>query len=171
MADNKEDLVCPICGNTMTKILMADVNTNVDICLDGCGGILFDNRELEKFDEQHENITEILEAIKNKTFEEVDTQKALECPVCGNAMIKMGSDTVGIQLDVCGLCGAKYLNNNELQAIRVGEKTTIDASVMELFEQAHLKYIEEIDLPESKWKISKFNKAFMNVVEKIVFKL
>ena len=32
----------------MEKIFISDANINVDICLNGCGGILFDNRELEK---------------------------------------------------------------------------------------------------------------------------
>ena len=59
MADNKEIIKCPACGEDMVKVLIPDLNIYVDICLNGCGGMLFDNRELEKFDEPHENIDDI----------------------------------------------------------------------------------------------------------------
>ena len=68
MSDNKEVITCPACGNYMQKIFMPEAGVNIDICLDGCGGILFDNREFQKFDEPHEKIDEILAAIKDKTF-------------------------------------------------------------------------------------------------------
>lgn len=77
MADNKEIIKCPACGEDMVKVLIPDLNIYVDICLNGCGGMLFDNRELEKFDEPHENIDDILTAIKEKSFKEVDIKKTL----------------------------------------------------------------------------------------------
>ena len=91
MADTKELLTCPACGKNMTKIYMAEQKINVDICLDGCGGILFDNRELEKVDEAHENATEILKALENKTFRPSNRAESLECPLCGAIMSKMGA--------------------------------------------------------------------------------
>ena len=68
MADTQKIMKCPACGKEMKKIHMDEAGVMVDICLDGCGGMVFDNRELNKFDEAHENIDEILAAIKNKEF-------------------------------------------------------------------------------------------------------
>ena len=68
MRDTKEILTCPACGKKMHKVFIKETGFNLDICLDGCGGILFDNREFKYFDEQHENISEILEAIADKEF-------------------------------------------------------------------------------------------------------
>lgn len=55
---------------------------NIDVCLDGCGGIFFDNREFRQFDEKAENIDEILKEIEGKEFEKVDESLTRTCPVC-----------------------------------------------------------------------------------------
>ena len=46
--DSKEEIYCPLCGKKIHKFLLSNVNANVDVCLDGCGGIFFDGRELKK---------------------------------------------------------------------------------------------------------------------------
>ncbi len=124
MADNKIYLECPACGKQMAKIYMAEAGVNVDICLDGCGGIFFDNRELEKFDESHEKIDEILAAIEGKHFEPAEDKEIRLCPVCEVQMSKMGAANGEIQIDVCNHCGAKFLDNGELQKIREAETAT-----------------------------------------------
>ena len=118
MTDTKEIINCPACGCEMKKVFIEQAGINVDICVDGCGGILFDNRELEKFDETHENADEIFEQIKDKTFKEVDESKIRICPICGINMAKMGAVDGDINIDVCHVCGAKFLDRNELSSIR-----------------------------------------------------
>ncbi len=139
MADTQEqDLMCPACGKTMKKIFMAEAGINIDICLDGCGGIYFDNRELNRFDESHEKIDEILEAIKGREFKKVDKTQIRECPVCHIPMVKMGSGAGGVEIDVCNTCGGKFLDNNELQIIRgsaddTGMNEWLDALCEEMY--------------------------------------
>ena len=118
MADNKNDIICPACGMTMKKVYVSEANVNVDICTDGCGGIYFDNRELKKFDESHENADEILAAIKGKQFKEVDEECTRECPICHVPMVKMGSGKGDVVIDVCNTCGGKFLDNKEIEIIR-----------------------------------------------------
>jgi Zn-finger nucleic acid-binding protein len=144
MADNKELLTCPACGNEMKKIYLEGKSINIDICLDGCGGILFDNRELEKCDEAHENVTEILEAISNKTFIKVDESAQKECPVCGAIMMKMGAGSGNVQLDCCAHCGAKYLDNGELQRMRNGQKDIVPSELITAMDLAIDNHIENI---------------------------
>lgn len=146
MADNKELLICPACGKEMTKIYLEGNSINVDVCLDGCGGILFDNRELEKCDEAHENAKEILEAIENKTFIEVDESAQRVCPVCGVNMMKMGAGSGNVQLDCCAACGAKFLDNGELQRMRTGNKNDIPQTILETIDLAIEGHIENITL-------------------------
>jgi Zn-finger nucleic acid-binding protein len=169
MADNKELLTCPACGNEMKKIYLEGKSINIDICLDGCGGILFDNRELEKFDDEHENIDEILNSITGKTFAEVDTKKALDCPVCGNVMLKMGADDGKVEIDCCGLCGAKFLNNGELQAIRTKEESAIDPKVHECIDVVLEQVLDYYDSKSPNWKTTKAYKGFKNVIQKMVY--
>jgi len=118
MADNTKEIICPACGKQMKKIYVSDAKVNVDVCTEGCGGIYFDNRELEKFDETHENADEIFAAIKGKKFEAVDEDKIRKCPVCHTPMVKMGSGKGKVVIDVCNTCGGKFLDNKEIEIIR-----------------------------------------------------
>ena len=170
MADTKETIFCPTCGKKMVKIFMQDVAINVDVCLDGCGGILFDNRELEKCDEAHENASEVLEAIEGKEFEEVDTSKSIECPVCGAVMMKMGAGSGNVELDNCGLCGAKFLNNGELQKIRNGEKDTVNDQVLEMLDIALEQHIDNVTYGLKPKKSSPRRQFVEDLVRKIMFK-
>ncbi len=124
MTDNKNDILCPACGKPMTKLNMSEAGVDIDICLDGCGGIYFDNRELEKFDEAHENIDEIIQAIKNKHFNSVDDKKIRTCPVCDSNMSKFGAANGEVEIDVCNNCGGKFLDNGELNKIREAIETS-----------------------------------------------
>ena len=50
---------CPACKRVLEQLTVGDVT--VDACRGGCGGIWFDNLELEKFDEPHEAAGEVLQ--------------------------------------------------------------------------------------------------------------
>lgn len=120
MSDNKQTINCPACGKEMVKVFDKEKGLNIDICLNGCGGIFFDNRELEKFDVAHENADEILNAIKGKEFAKVDESDVRVCPICNIPMVKMGSGRGGVEIDVCNNCGAKFSDNGELEIVRKG---------------------------------------------------
>lgn len=143
MSDNKLTINCPACGKEMVKVFDENNGINIDICLNGCGGMLFDNREFEKFDEAHENADEILNAIKDKVFEKVDDSKIRICPICKVPMVKMGAGNGGVEIDVCNTCGAKFLDNGELEKVRQGgtpDMARVD-SMIELLYQEDLKNI------------------------------
>ena len=124
MSDTSKELKCPACQKQMTKVFVPKEGVNIDICLDGCGGMFFDTRELKYFDEQDEKIDEILKAIENKTFEPVDQSNYRSCPACGARMVKnFSSAKHSIQVDECYSCGGKFLDAGELQAFR-GEYAT-----------------------------------------------
>ncbi len=126
MADTLENVNCPACGKLMHKIFIKNRNIFLDVCIDGCGGILFNNREFQMFDEQHEDAKEVFDALKGKTFDVVDETELRVCPVCGANMVKnYSSIKKKIQVDDCYTCGAKFLDNNELNKIR--EEYTTDA--------------------------------------------
>ena len=57
MTDNLKKIKCPACGEEMVKIYMPQQGVNLDVCINGCGGIYFDNREFAKFDEESEDIS------------------------------------------------------------------------------------------------------------------
>ena len=119
MEDNLEIIKCPQCGKEMKKVFFSEQGINLDVCVDGCGGIYFDNREFSKFDEKAEDITPLEQVFAGKTYEEINSDKQLECPVCGANMVKNHSSAKQeIQVDDCYNCGGKFLNHNELEKIR-----------------------------------------------------
>lgn len=129
MADTFKIIKCPACQKKMHKIFIPQHGINLDICLDGCGGIYFDNREFKYFDEQHENIDRITEVLKDKTFIKVDESLPRVCPVCGAKMVKnFSSIKREIQIDDCYSCGGKFLDNGELIKFREEYKTQEDRS-------------------------------------------
>ncbi len=129
MADNFKTLKCPACQKEMTKVFVPSEGVNVDICLDGCGGVYFDNREFKYFDEQHEDIDEITKSIEGKEFVKVDESLPRTCPVCGARMVKnFASVKKEIQVDECYACGGKFLDHGELEKIRAQYATEAERS-------------------------------------------
>lgn len=128
MADNMLENACPACGKTMAKVFMKEQNVYLDVCLDGCGGIFFDNREFEKFDEEHEDITPLVEAYKDKNFTQIEqTEGQKTCPVCKHKMVKnFSSAHKKIEFDECYICGGRFLDYSELEKIRAEYTTEED---------------------------------------------
>lgn len=143
MADNNQTLLCPACQKTMKKIFMPKQGFHLDVCLDGCGGIYFDNREFKYFDEQHENMDALIEAIEGKEFEKVDRNLIRKCPACGSDMVKNYSSVrKEIQIDECYFCGGKFLDNGELSKIREEYATEADRSA-DFLKEAYKIFMED----------------------------
>lgn len=124
MADNQKIINCPACGKRMEKIFMPEQGVNLDVCIQGCGGIYFDNREFQQFDERHENIDALIDALKDKSFTLVDESEQRTCPVCGAKMVKNFSSIKNeVQIDECYSCGGKFLDHGELLKIRAEYET------------------------------------------------
>lgn len=129
MVNTLHTIKCPACQHDMVKIFVPRTGIHVDVCVDGCGGIYFDNREFKQFDEPHEDISEIEKALEGKEFIRVDESLPRSCPVCGAMMVKNYSSVKKeVQVDECYSCGGKFLDNGELQKIRAEYKTEADRS-------------------------------------------
>lgn len=119
MADSKEILTCPACGEKMEKVFIERSNCNIDVCTNGCGGIFFDNREFKNFDEKTEAIDEIKKTLEGKNFKPMDKTYKRICPACGMKMVKNSTSIKGeIIIDECYSCGGKFLDYKELDKIR-----------------------------------------------------
>ena len=129
MADTKEIIICPACGKTMKKIYIPEENINIDICLDGCGGIFFDNREFDKFNESNEDISKIINSYEDKQYTPVNEDLQRVCPACGMKMVQNTTKVGGsVVIDECYGCGAKFLDHNELMKIRAEYPTDKERS-------------------------------------------
>lgn len=119
MHDSIKPLRCPACQNFMSKIFVKSAGANIDICTEGCGGMWFDNREINHFNAPSKDIGDILEVLNSKVFVKKGELGHIYCPSCGTKMIKTFSSVKKeIQIDECCSCGGKFLEHGELQAIR-----------------------------------------------------
>jgi uncharacterized protein len=148
MSDTLKEIECPACKKMMKKVFIPEDNINIDICINGCGGMFFDNRELKKFDEKSESIDEILNTISGKTFEKVNQDNIRICPVCGSKMVKnYTSIKKQIQIDECYACGGKFLDAGELQTLRTEYDTEAErgADVVKLINVTVGPVIQEMN--------------------------
>ena len=167
MADSIEIMQCPACGKDMKKVYISHASCNIDICVNGCGGIFFDNRELKKIDENSENIDEIINELSGKTFSKVDESTTRICPCCGGQMVKNYSSILqNIQVDECNICGGKFLDNGELFKIRE-EYETEEQRVEDFLKKISPNSFD--DLPSSHPSPVKklFDQVIMSRVKKI----
>lgn len=137
--DTLDTIICPACGKKMEKIFIKTEGINIDICTNGCGGIFFDNREFDKFNEEHEDITAIENALKNKTFQQIAENIERICPACGATMVKNTTKSGGeVQIDDCYICGGKFLDYGELEKIRkeyINDKARKDDAIKYLYQK------------------------------------
>lgn len=116
MTDTLKNINCPACGCEMTKVFIADKAINVDVCSNGCGGIYFDNQEIQEFNEENADLSEITDLVRGKNFPPADNSKVRICPSCGTKMAK--TFVFGIQIDTCYNCGGIFLDNGAFELVR-----------------------------------------------------
>jgi hypothetical protein len=126
---------CPACGNQLEAVTVE--NLTVDVCRTGCGGIWFDNFELDKVDEPHETLGE-KERDPQVT---VDSEAKRPCPKCGDVIMLRHFFNVKqqVEIDECPKCAGFWLDYGELAAIR--EQFT-SAEERQAAEQAYMKQFD-----------------------------
>ena len=108
---------CPACASPLTTLNVEGLA--VDECRDGCGGIWFDNFELNRVDEAHERLGEALAALEFDPNAVVLREKR-PCPKCaGITMLQHKfSREKPVTVDECPNCGGVWLDGGELAEIR-----------------------------------------------------
>ncbi len=125
MSDNYQTIRCPACGNKMKKVFIPSAGVNVDICVDGCGGIYFDRKEIQHFQKGNDNsYNEIKKELSGKIFTPVNQNETRVCPVCAAKMVKTKIQGLNVEIDTCYSCGGIFLDNGELELIRESMKKT-----------------------------------------------
>jgi Zn-finger nucleic acid-binding protein len=111
-------MICPACGHAMTQRTAG--HTTVDVCAGGCGGIWFDNFELQRLDNPADPGAESLMNIPINPAVHVDSQMKRHCPRCHDQIMRRRffSRKRAIQIDECPACAGVWLDAGELAGIR-----------------------------------------------------
>lgn len=116
MKDNIKKIVCPACGKEMEKVYIDKAGFFLDVCLDGCGGIWFDNMELNKLSRFDDILPEISKIYGGREFKDSYTKRKRLCPLCKRLMIQNYENfSRKVLIDQCYTCGGKFLDYGELE--------------------------------------------------------
>jgi uncharacterized protein len=109
---------CPACGNHLRSVQAG--NVMVDVCLSGCGGIWFDNFELQKLENPREVAGEMLIKLKKREDLNIDYAQRRKCPRCADVIMMRHfySPLRTVEVDECPGCGGFWLDAGELALIR-----------------------------------------------------
>ena len=109
---------CPACEHELSEVNVGDIK--LDVCQGGCGGLWFDNFELQKVDESHEHTGEKLLDIKRNPDVRIDNEMKRQCPRCSDIKMMRHFFTVKqkVTIDECAQCGGVWLDVGELAMIR-----------------------------------------------------
>ena len=140
MEDSLETLICPACGSELTKVFIPDKGINIDVCAQGCGGMYFDNKEIQEFSGENEDLSDIKKLLADKNFMPVDETAKRICPSCGTPMAK--TNALGIQIDTCYKCGGIFLDNGEFEHVRKKFKKREKIQTVELNQNSDIKLQE-----------------------------
>lgn len=117
---------CPACPHELKEVPAGEVL--VDICDGGCGGIWFDNRELQRMDDGDEPLDATLLSIGIDMSVSVDHAERRNCPRCKTVVMMRHfySDKHQVEVDSCAGCGGYWLDAGEFEAIRGQYETEPD---------------------------------------------
>jgi Zn-finger nucleic acid-binding protein len=136
-------LTCPACKNKL-QILESE-GVQVDACVGHCGGVWFDNRELQQVDESFEHAGEAFMHIARDPDLKPDMKSKRHCPVCLDIVMMRHFFSVKrkIEVDECAKCGGVWLDADELESIRGEYKDTQsrEAAADDLF---HVHFDQEL---------------------------
>lgn len=109
---------CPRTGTELKTIEIEGIKVEIS---EACGGVWFDNYELQKFDEVHEKGGEILiELMEQYRSDSIDLSKPINCPHDTDIVMTRHyfSPLRQIEIDQCPMCGGVWLDAGELARIR-----------------------------------------------------
>ncbi len=109
---------CPACGRELTQRTAGGVT--VDACEGGCGGVWFDQLELQKLDDADEAAGEELLDVPRDPAARVDYEARWKCPKCPDTVMMRHfySPKRQVEVDECASCGGFWLDAGELTHIR-----------------------------------------------------
>ena len=109
---------CPRTGTDLTLVKVGGIAVDIS---EACGGVFFDNHELEDFDEKSEKRGEVLvEHIKKFTPPMLDLTKRIKCPKCTDVVMARHfySSKKKVEIDECPRCGGIWFDFGELEKLR-----------------------------------------------------
>ena len=121
---------CPRTGSLLKTVKVGKIAVDVS---EQCGGVFFDNLELDKFDEKHEIRGEVLvEHLSQFEAHILDPDKRINCPKCEDVVMmrRFYSPKQVLEIDECPNCAGIWLDAGELELLRKNFSTESERIAM-----------------------------------------
>lgn len=109
---------CPRTGTELKTVRVGGISVDVS---ERCGGVFFDDNELQKFDELHEIRGEVLaEHLSQFRPPVLDVRERIKCPKCVDVVMmrRYHSPKKILEIDECPKCSGVWLDAGELSTLR-----------------------------------------------------
>jgi uncharacterized protein len=119
---------CPRTGEPLLKVNLGSLEVDISTA---CAGVWFDRFELDKVDEKHEALGDLLvERLQNCYRQLVPTSPRLKCPKDTDVVMMRRYYSVKrqIEIDECPACGGIWLDAEELEGIRSLFRHAVDGA-------------------------------------------
>ena len=130
---------CPRTNTNLKSVKVGGITVDIS---EACGGVFFDNYELEHFDEKHERRGEVLvEHLKKFVPLQVNLKERISCPKCIDIVMARHfySPEQQIEIDECPGCGGIWFDFGELKKLRDLFPTQVDR------QKAGKEFIKELE--------------------------
>jgi len=120
-------MTCPSCSKSLQKLETRGIE--VDACSGGCGGIWFDQRELDAFDSAQEAADAgALIGLRIQAPPPAPSTEPRPCPKCVKYKMQKRFSCIkrAVEIDSCPGCGGIWLDPGELIRIQALWKTDAD---------------------------------------------
>lgn len=109
---------CPACHQNLEEEVLGRLK--VDVCRGGCGGIWFDNFELQLADDPQEFAGQVLLEVERDPSIQTSQAERRNCPRCDSIVMMRHfySELRRVIIDTCPKCGGVWLDGGELALIR-----------------------------------------------------
>ena len=110
---------CPACTRALATRTFDGIE--LDACVDGCGGLWFDQFEFRKFDEPHEEAGAGLLDLDGVRTRPTAADDRFECPRCEEDLVlrrRFFSTRRQVEVDECPACAGIWLDVRELRDLR-----------------------------------------------------
>ncbi len=109
---------CPRTNTDLTPVKVGGITVDIS---EACGGVFFDNHELEHFDEKHERRGQVLvEHLNQFVPPQLNLSERISCPKCTDVVMARHfySPEHLVEIDECPGCGGIWFDYAELEKLR-----------------------------------------------------
>lgn len=109
---------CPRTGTTLTTVNVGPIQVEIS---EGCGGVFFDSRELERFNDPSDIKGDVLSKHLAKFDDkDYDVNTRIKCPKCPDTVMMRRYDSPAhiVEIDECPSCAGIWLDTGELKLLR-----------------------------------------------------